>query len=120
MIITSDASTTGWGACLGDIITGGTWLAQEMMHHINYLEFLAAFLAVQCFLKTENNMTILLKLDNMLHQPDGRNSLQAFVPTSTYLVEMVHSEELVSDSRTSSESAECTDRPRIQEPEGSM
>ena len=39
---------------------------------------------------------------------------------STCLVEMVHSEELVSDSRTSSVSAECTDRPRIQEPEGSM
>ena len=49
----------------GDITTGGTWSAQEMMHHINYLELLAAFLAVQCFLKTENNMTILLKLDNV-------------------------------------------------------
>ena len=62
---TSDASTTGWGACLGDTTTGGTWSAQEMMHHINYLELLAAFLAVQCFLKTENNITILLKLDNV-------------------------------------------------------
>ena len=65
MIITSDASTTGWGACLGDTTTGGTWSAQEVMHHINYLELLAAFLAVQCFLKTENNITILLKLDNV-------------------------------------------------------
>ena len=65
MTIMSDASTTGWGACLGDITTGGTWSAQEMMHHINYLELLAAFLAVQCFLKTESNMTILLKLDNV-------------------------------------------------------
>ena len=65
MIITSDAFTTGWGACLGDTTTGGTWSAQEMMHHINYLELLAAFLAVQCFLKTENNITILLKLDNV-------------------------------------------------------
>ena len=37
MIITSDASTTGWGVCLGDTTTGGTWSAQEMMHHINYL-----------------------------------------------------------------------------------
>ena len=65
MTITSDASTTGWGACLGDISTGGTWSAKEMMHHINYLELLAAFLAVQRFLKTENNMTSLLKLDNV-------------------------------------------------------
>ena len=54
-----------------------------------------------------------------LHPPGGRNSLQAFVPTSTCLLGMVHSEELVSDCRTSSGSAECTGRPRIKEPEGS-
>ena len=46
-----------------------------------------------------------------LHQPVGRNSLQTFVPTSTCLLGMVHSEELVSDCRTSSGSAECTGRP---------
>ena len=55
-----------------------------------------------------------------LHQLVGRNSLQTFVPTSTCLLGMVHSEELVSDCRTSSGSAECPGRPRIQEPEGSM
>ena len=55
-----------------------------------------------------------------LHQPDGGNSLQAVVPTSTFLVGMVHSEELVSNCGTSSGSAECSGRPRIQEPEGSM
>ena len=55
-----------------------------------------------------------------LHQPVGRNPLQTFMPTSTCLLGMVHSEELVSDCRTSSGSAECTGRPRIQEPEGSI
>ena len=45
MTITSDASNTGWGACQGDITTGGTWSAQEMMHYINYLKLLAVFLA---------------------------------------------------------------------------
>ena len=65
MTITSDASNTGWRACLGDTTTGGSWSAQEMKHHINYLELLAAFLAVQCFLKEISNMTILLRLDNV-------------------------------------------------------
>ena len=53
------------GSMLGDTTTGGTWSAQEMMHHIIYLELLAAFLAVQCFLKAESNMTIFLTLDNV-------------------------------------------------------
>lgn len=65
MTITSDVSNTFWGTCLGDTTTRGTWLAQETMHHINYLELLAAFLAVQCFLKGESIMTILLRLDNV-------------------------------------------------------
>ena len=55
-----------------------------------------------------------------LHRPVGRNSLQTFVPTSTCLLGMVHSEEFVSDCRTSSGSAECTGRPRIQKSEGLM
>ena len=55
-----------------------------------------------------------------LYQSDGRNSLQAFVPTSTCLVGMVHSEEPVPTCRTSTRSAECTGRPRIPKPQGSM
>ena len=55
-----------------------------------------------------------------LHQPDGGNSLQAVVSTSTFLVGTVHAEELVPNCGTSSGSAECSGRPQIQEPEGSM
>ena len=52
-----------------------------------------------------------------LYQSDGRNSLQAFVLTSTCLVGMVHSEEPVPTCRTSTTSAECTGRPRIPKPQ---
>ena len=38
---------------------------------------------------------------NHFHQSDGRNSLQAFMPTSTCLVGMVCSEEPVPSCRTS-------------------
>ena len=78
MTITSDASNTGWGACLGGTTTGGTWSAQQMRHHINYLELLAAFLAVQYFLKGESNMTIFLRLDvtavTFINQMGGTHS----------------------------------------------
>ena len=65
MIIESDASNTGWGARQGEIQTGGRWSATETSNHINYLELLAAFLAVQCFAKQKYNITILLKMDNV-------------------------------------------------------
>ena len=40
------------------------------------------------------------------HQSDGRNSLQAFVPTSTCFVGIVHSEEPIPSCRTSTRSTE--------------
>ena len=48
--IESDASNKGWGAVLeGQTRTGGVWTAEEAAHHINYLELLAAFLAIKAF-----------------------------------------------------------------------
>jgi len=65
MIIESDASNTGWGARHGEIRTGGVWSRAEALNHINYLELLAAHLAVQCFAKQQRNITIQLRLDNV-------------------------------------------------------
>ena len=53
MIIESNASNTGWGARHGAIRTGGVWSKIEASNHINYLELLAAHLAVQCFVKQQ-------------------------------------------------------------------
>ena len=57
----SDASNQGWGAVLnGQSHTGGIWSPEEANHHINYLELLAAFLAIKAFGKTWQNITVLL------------------------------------------------------------
>jgi len=65
MTIESDASNKGWGAHQGDLSTGGRWSVEESLHHINYLELLAAFLALQSLAKHSHKMTILLKMDNV-------------------------------------------------------
>ena len=42
MIVTTDASSLGWaGTCDGEKI-GGRWLYEESLHHINFIELLAA------------------------------------------------------------------------------
>ena len=65
MTIESDASNTGWGARQGKLQTGGRWSQAETAHHINYLKLLAAFLALQCFAKGTNGITVQMKLDNV-------------------------------------------------------
>ena len=47
--VETDASLLGWGAsCNGDE-TGGRWSSEEAQSHINYLELMGAFLALQAF-----------------------------------------------------------------------
>ena len=65
MTIELDASNTRWGARQGKLQTGGRWSQTETAHHINYLELLVAFLALQCFAKHSNRITVQIKLDNV-------------------------------------------------------
>lgn len=62
--IFTDASTTGWGAACGTEKTGGFWTADEQMHHINYLELMAAYLGLKTFADNLSNCEILLRVDN--------------------------------------------------------
>jgi len=48
MFIESDASNT-WGAHCNGVVTGGPWSQSEIDFHINHLELLAAFYALQSF-----------------------------------------------------------------------
>ncbi len=64
LTITSDASMEGWGAHCGQIQTGGRWTPEEKSHHINYLELLAAFLALQTFAHNKQDCHILMRMDN--------------------------------------------------------
>ncbi|KAI9550901.1 hypothetical protein GHT06_004520 [Daphnia sinensis] len=55
--IASDASLSGWGAVCKEIRTGGPWTKDEGKEHINFLELLAAFKALQCFTETARDTT---------------------------------------------------------------
>ena len=63
-VITSDASIQGWGAVCQGVRTGGRWTAEESQSHINMLELKAAFLAIQSFLKEQEAVNVLVRLDN--------------------------------------------------------
>ena len=64
MIIDSNESLQGWGVRCGEQTTGGAWSHQEAELHINFLELLAATLAVQSFAKDKCKIFILLRIDN--------------------------------------------------------
>lgn len=62
--IYSDASTTGWGAACGSEKASGQWSNNERDKHINYLELLAAFIALKLFAKDLYDCQVLLRIDN--------------------------------------------------------
>ena len=64
LIIASDASLLGWGATCDGQPAQGQWSTLEVSHHINYLELLAAFYALQTFAANAQNLHVQLKLDN--------------------------------------------------------
>ena len=62
--IQSDASLIGWGAVYGSLSASGRWSQSESKHHINYLELLASFHALQCFVSNSRSIHVRLALDN--------------------------------------------------------
>ena len=64
IVIQSDTSLAGWGAVCKEVSTGGSWIPQEQTVHINWLELLAADLAVRTFLKDHHRVLVLLQLEN--------------------------------------------------------
>ena len=65
LTIESDSSLTGWGAVCKGRTTGGLWMIHERVHHINYLELKAAFLALKSYVRDATKISILLRLDNI-------------------------------------------------------
>ncbi|XP_068703769.1 uncharacterized protein [Montipora foliosa] len=62
--IQSDASLIGWGAVSGSLSASGRWSQSESKRHINYLELLASFHALQCFVFNSRSIHVRLALDN--------------------------------------------------------
>ena len=63
MVIETDASLLGWGACCADIRTSRLWLDEERMMHINCLELLGGAFAVKAPGKASKNIHIRLRMD---------------------------------------------------------
>ena len=64
VVVTSDASFTGWGCDCEGVHSGGQWLPAERMYHMNYLELKAVFFALQCFLSKLQSKHVRLMMDN--------------------------------------------------------
>ncbi|KAM7299068.1 hypothetical protein ISCGN_019635 [Ixodes scapularis] len=62
--IQSDSSLKGWGACSEGWTIGHHWTPLQSTWHINALELMAAFLALQALAKNVSRGSILLELDN--------------------------------------------------------
>ena len=63
-IVSSDACPNGWGIACGKESTGGHWSHTESKLHINVLELLAAYYALQIYCKNMSNTSVHLKIDN--------------------------------------------------------
>lgn len=64
MEIFTDASLTGWGACVEDQKTNGWWTDADKKHHINFLELKAIFYGLKCFAKDSRDSNLLIRTDN--------------------------------------------------------
>ena len=62
--IGSDASLSGWGATCLNQNSGGRWTSSESSQHINYLELLAAFFALQSFVSHRRSIHVRIQLDS--------------------------------------------------------
>ncbi|XP_039904294.1 uncharacterized protein LOC120744181 [Simochromis diagramma] len=63
-VVTTDASLTGWGSTHEGRAVSGSWDSQHRGAHINWLELLAAFLALRHFLPLLRNHHVLIRTDN--------------------------------------------------------
>ncbi|XP_038053575.1 uncharacterized protein LOC119726028 [Patiria miniata] len=63
LTLQTDASMSGWGACLHSTI-GGRWTTLEQQHHINYLELLAVWYAIRSLLAERRDIHVLLQMDS--------------------------------------------------------
>ena len=65
LVITTDASKTGWGAVVEEVKTQGAWSEEESQQHINFLELRAAKFAAMAFTKHRSHSHVHLRMDNV-------------------------------------------------------
>ena len=96
LVLTSDASQSGWGATLPPHRVSGTWSLEDSLVHINSLELKAVFLALKSLEGLVAGQSLLIRSDNTTVVSyinlSGRNSLPLSLPVSYRAVGVVHSE----------------------------
>ena len=83
LVITSDASKTGWEGMCNGITAQGQWSQEEANLHINLLEMKAAEFLVKAFTKDRTGIHCHLRLDNsscvaQINKMGGTRSLDLF------------------------------------------
>ena len=64
LVLTSDASQSGWGATLPPHRVSGTWSVEDSLVHINSLELKAVFLALKSLEGLVAGQSLLIRSDN--------------------------------------------------------
>ncbi len=78
-VVTTDTSLTGWGAVFQSILANGHWTPQLRKLHVNMLELMAVFLALNHCLPFLERFHVLVRTDNMMmyiNRQGGSRSLQ--------------------------------------------
>jgi len=100
------------------------WPQEDTLHHINYLELLATFLALQSFAKHKHSMTIQMKLDNVTAvtyiNKLGGHILPSVESTGLDNMGVVSTEEFIPSSRTFSGKGKCSSRSGVKADERSL
>ena len=64
LVVTTDASSLGWGAVLSPHSVSGVWTREEALDHVNFLELRAVFLALKSFEEIVKGQSLLIRSDN--------------------------------------------------------
>ncbi|KAI2661120.1 ORF V: Enzymatic polyprotein [Labeo rohita] len=64
IVVTTDASKTGWGAVCNGQAASGVWMGPRLLWHINCLELLAVLLALKRFRPLVQGKHVLVRSDN--------------------------------------------------------
>ncbi len=64
VVVSTDASTTGWGAMCNGHAAAGLWSGPQLQWHINCLELLAVWLALHRFKTLIHEKHVLVRTDN--------------------------------------------------------
>ncbi len=64
VVVSTDASTTGWGAMCNGHAAAGLWTGPQLQWHINFLKLLAVWLAPRHFKTLLHKRHVLVRTDN--------------------------------------------------------